>query len=63
MEPTKATVRDSKDEDLIHQIRKASYIHLGHTDILAVEELIRRYTNANTGPAPEQRVSQDTSNR
>jgi len=34
------------DEDLIHEIRKACYIHFGKNNILMIEELLRRYKNA-----------------
>jgi hypothetical protein len=60
MEPTKATISDA---DLIDVIRKAAYIHFGMQDILAIEELLRRFRNALARPAPEQQPSEDASDR
>lgn len=60
MEPLKTQVKDS---DLIDQIRKAAYIHFGKDDILALEELIRRYRHAIPRPTPEQRDSEGLDNR
>lgn len=51
------------DKDLIDQLRKTAYIHFGKEDILALEELIRRYRRAISRPTPEQRVSEATTNR
>lgn len=41
-------------EELTDRLRRAAYIHFGQEEILALEELIRRYKYAVTRQAPEQ---------
>jgi len=60
MEPIKAKIND---KDLIDVVRKAAYIHFGKQDILALEELLRRYRNAKSGPTSERPDSQSVDNR
>ena len=43
MEPTGNPITD---DELTDKIRRAAYIHFGQDDILALEELIRRYKHA-----------------
>jgi hypothetical protein len=56
MEPAKATMSDA---DLIDMVRKAAYVSCSHNDILAIEELIRRYKHAKIERASVTRVHQD----
>lgn len=58
MEPAQT---ERLDENLIDKLRKAAYIHFGKDEILALEELIRRYRRAISKRTSVERVHEDDS--
>ena len=47
------TIKPLPDDELIHQLRRAVYIHFGKSDVQAFEELLRRYEQAKKAKASE----------
>ena len=41
------------DDELIDQVRRAAYVHFGKTDLLALEELLRRFKRAKKEGEPK----------
>jgi len=60
MEPAPTEMTNT---ELIDQLRRAASIWFKNTDLLLLEELIRRYRYANTQSTPVQRTNQDDSPR
>ena len=60
MEPAPTEMTNT---ELIDQLRRAASIWFKNTDLLLLEELIRRYRYANSRSTPEQPVHQDDSTR
>ena len=56
MEPTPTSLTD---QQLVDHLRRAAGIWFKNTDLLMLEELIRRYSYALIESASEQRIHQD----